>query len=142
MVMGDFDGSTYDPKIDGARLSTQLHAVKMLMSDGQWRTLEDIGRGVEGTNAAISARLRDLRKPKFGGYLVERQRIEGGLYRYRLVLGAKSPDGIVKARRLGPNTMKQCLEILGRTFFKAEDQGPIRELKRWLRVNAGQESHE
>jgi len=41
---------------------------------------------VQAPEASVSARLRDLRKAKFGGYRVERQRVrEGrGLYHYRL----------------------------------------------------------
>jgi hypothetical protein len=136
--MSDFDGATYSRALDGARLTSQLHHVKMLMRDGQWRTLSQIAAAVEGSNAALSARLRDLRKPKFGGYLVERQRIEGGLYKYRLLLDKPSSGGGQKARRLGPRTMLDCLEILNLTSFKPEHMGPIRELKNWLRVNAGQ----
>jgi hypothetical protein len=59
------------------------------MSDGAWRTLEEIRSRVGGSEAAISARLRDLRKDKFGGHIVEsRRRGDGsrGLWEYRLVL--------------------------------------------------------
>jgi hypothetical protein len=79
-----FDGTTYDPREDHKRLNGQLLDVFKLMSDGQWRTLADISSVVEGSEASISARLRDLRKPKYGARSVERERIEGGLYRYRI----------------------------------------------------------
>lgn len=83
-----FDGGTYDPALDYERLSSQLSRVRMLMVDGQWRSLyeihEDLGR--RDSEAAISARLRDLRKPKFGGHTVERRRRSRSLFEYRLIL--------------------------------------------------------
>ena len=83
-----FDGPVYDPEIDHARLTTQLDAVRKLMSDGQWRTFDDIAFMVAGSTTSLSARLRDLRKPKFGGYTIERRRVarESGLFEYRMVV--------------------------------------------------------
>ena len=83
-----FDGVTYNRQ-DGPRLWTQLEAVRHLMSDGQWRTLHQIqdalwwGYGSSASEAGVSARLRDLRKAKFGGYVVDRRRF-GGLWEYRV----------------------------------------------------------
>ena len=55
------------------------------MRPGAWWTLGAL-HGVTGEpEASISARIRDFRKPKFGAFLVERERIVGGLYRYRLI---------------------------------------------------------
>lgn len=82
----DFDGDTYLPQRDGHRLRGQLHAVKTLMSDGQFRTITEISCSVGGSEAGVSARLRDLRKAKFGGYVVNREHVSGGLFRYQLVL--------------------------------------------------------
>ena len=82
-----FDGRTFSPAIDGRRLTTLLVRVKHLMSDGRWRTLSDIRVLIGGSEAGISARLRDLRKVKFGGYTVDKERVgPDGLWRYRLVL--------------------------------------------------------
>ena len=80
-----FDGETYVAERDYERLSGQLKAVFDLMQDGRWRTLGEIRESVEGSEAAISARLRDLRKPKYGAHEVQREHIERGLYRYRMV---------------------------------------------------------
>jgi uracil-DNA glycosylase family 4 len=84
----DFDGETYDAEHDEDRLGTLLAEVKTLMLDGAWRTLAEIqlliGRGSE---AGISARLRDLRKEKFGAYNVSRRRRDdpkSGLFEYQL----------------------------------------------------------
>jgi hypothetical protein len=84
-----FDGESFDQAQDGARLSAQLEKVKALMLDGAWRTLEEIqdATGVR-SSASVSARIRDLRKPRFGRYLVERRRVVGGLFEYRVAPGA------------------------------------------------------
>ena len=86
-----FSGETYEPKRDYARLTNQLGRVFDIMKDGQWRTLAQIGVGTWGygasdTEAAISARLRDLRKQAHGGHTVERRRDGIGLYAYRLIV--------------------------------------------------------
>ena len=84
--MIDFDGSTYSPAHDRGRLSAQLTLVYYVMSDGVWRTPAEIERAVGASWASIGARLRDLRKPKFGGYTVERRRCGRGLFEYRLIV--------------------------------------------------------
>lgn len=92
-----FDGDTYDSALDGERLLTQLDAVRRLMGAGRWWTLAELVVattqmiGKRATEASVSARLRDLRKSKFGGADVERERAGGGLFRYRLV--APAPSG-------------------------------------------------
>jgi hypothetical protein len=84
----EFDGITYEPKLDYQRLSGQLRRVFGVMVKGGWWTLAEIARQTgDQSEAAISARLRDLRKPKFGGFEVERRRrgeARKGLWEYRL----------------------------------------------------------
>lgn len=82
-----FDGRTYDPALDQRRLEKLLGRVWALMCDGQWRTLGEIAALVGGSEAGISARLRDLRKPQFGEYVVDRRRRDGGLFEYRVRRG-------------------------------------------------------
>ena len=81
-----FDGATYDHRFDYERLQGQLKAVFDLMSDQRWRTLSDIGTAVEGSEASLSARLRDLRKQKYGAHQIQRESVGGGLFRYRMVM--------------------------------------------------------
>lgn len=83
-----FDGATYVPERDHDRLASLLVRVRhfMLWADGEWMTPKQIMDAVNHWDwASISARLRDLRKPKFGGYDVQRKRGENGLHYYRLV---------------------------------------------------------
>lgn len=82
----DFDGETYVHDRDKHRLVPQLLKVADAMKDGQWHTSETLVAATGENWASISARLRDLRKPKFGGHKVERQHVANGLHEYRLVL--------------------------------------------------------
>lgn len=84
-----FDGATYEPKRDQARLFGQLERVRAAMSDRQWHTLEWLVAMAGGTVASVSARLRDLRKAEFGAHIIERRNAGGGLFEYRMI-GRKS----------------------------------------------------
>lgn len=86
-----FDGRTLDPQRDDKRLTTQSERVFEIVKDGEWHTISEIAAKVNGSEAAISARLRDFRKAKFGAFQVEREYVERGLFRYRL-LAPKPPD--------------------------------------------------
>lgn len=83
-----FDGADYLPERDNKRLGDQLKDIYNLMSDGVWRTLSDIERITGHPQASISAQLRHLRKPRFGGFTVERRYVSHGLYEYRLLKAA------------------------------------------------------
>jgi hypothetical protein len=76
-----------------SRLNAQLGRVKAIMEDGQWRTLEEISSLSGDPQASISARLRDLRKERFGSYTVNRRRVEGGngLHEYQLHIPKENP---------------------------------------------------
>ena len=81
-----FDGETYIPSLDKARLTGQLQRVYSVLSDGQWYSLRELSILANGPESSIGARLRDLRKDKFGGYTVDRKRLSGGLFEYRLAI--------------------------------------------------------
>jgi len=82
----EFDGDDYDSHRDGARLTGQILRVFSAMKDGQWRTLGQVEDLTGDPQASISAQLRHLRKDRFGGHVVEKEYIENGLYRYRLIV--------------------------------------------------------
>jgi hypothetical protein len=81
-----FDGATYEHGRDGARLGDQMMAVLSVMADGQWRTLKQLAAAVDAPEASVSARLRDLRKPRFGGHRVERRYVCKGCFTYQLIV--------------------------------------------------------
>lgn len=87
----EFDGKTYEPARDRDRLRAQLDDVRMFMWDGDWHTLDQISAATGHPPASISARLRDLRKSKFGAFTVERQYVERGLFKYRLTQAGRLP---------------------------------------------------
>jgi hypothetical protein len=81
---GDRDGETYERQFDYERLNAQAQRVYRVMADGEWHTLADLSAATNDPEASISARLRDFRKEEFGGREVERRRVAGGLFEYRL----------------------------------------------------------
>lgn len=86
-LLGDnpyFDGGTFDAPRDHIRLCGQLAAVKQILLDHRWHTLSELADRIGGSQAGISARIRDLRKPKFGSHWIDRQHIGCGLWRYRM----------------------------------------------------------
>jgi hypothetical protein len=79
-----FHGSTFSPADDGPRLKRQLDRVREAMQDGEWHTLAELAAISGASEAGASARLRQLRKPQHGGFVVEHERVNGGLWRYRI----------------------------------------------------------
>lgn len=78
--------ATIEQELDAPRLGRQLLAVRLLMADGQWRTLREISEATKAPEASASARLRELRHD---GHTVERRRRgdpRAGLHEYRLAL--------------------------------------------------------
>lgn len=69
-----------------SQIAVLLHA---LQADREWRTLAQLA-GVTGiSESSLSAQLRNLRKVKHGGHVVEKRRLNGGnglyrVYEYRL----------------------------------------------------------
>lgn len=83
--MDRFNGSDYQPARDDVRLTGQLLRVWEVMANGAWRTLDEISRLTGDPAASVSAQLRHLRKPRFGGHQVDKEHLGNGLYRYRVI---------------------------------------------------------
>jgi len=89
-----FDGRTYEEKLDSPRLTKQLERVREYMIGifPAWKSVYEISVALKelyGENfptQSVSARLRDLRKKKFGSYVVDHKRREGkehnGIWEY------------------------------------------------------------
>ena len=86
-----FGGDTFDAVRDGERLKSQFERVRDLMTSGEWWTLADIALEAHCSEAGASARLRDLRKEKFGGYRIEREYSGNGLWKYRMLPPVAKP---------------------------------------------------
>lgn len=86
-----FDGSTYRRELDAQRLTTSLERVKWLLlhHHRRWWTLLELSQLTGSSEAGVSARIRDLRKAKFGAFNTQARRRAGteGQWEYRLVIG-------------------------------------------------------
>lgn len=86
-ILPHHDGETYNPVADKPRLNAQTQAVFSVVCDGAWRTLRELSDLTGAPEASVSARLRDLRKPGFGGHTIERRRrgdAKRGIHEYRI----------------------------------------------------------
>jgi hypothetical protein len=66
---------------------TQMWNASQIDADGGWMTLREIGELTGYGEASISAQLRHLRKPHFGGYVVAKRRRgpkTNGAWEYRI----------------------------------------------------------
>ncbi len=89
MLTEQFDGTTYQPQRDHKRLSGQLAQVYSVMANHYlWYSLKELTTICGGSEAGISARIRDLRKPKFGSHIVQKRCNPNGLWEYRLLPAA------------------------------------------------------
>lgn len=82
------DGTTYDPTLDGARLTGQAKRVAEVLADGRWHSLREIADGADTPEGTVGSRIRDLRKPKFGEHTIVTRRHESlpGVFEYRMVV--------------------------------------------------------
>ena len=85
MTSSDFAGGTYSPTLDRARLATQLDRAVIWMKSRDWFTVAELAGAIGASECSASARIRDARKQHNGSWLVDRKRIDGGLWKYKLV---------------------------------------------------------
>lgn len=69
--------------------SSLRERIYALMRDGQPRSLFEIRAVVGGSDSGISAKLRDLRKARYGGHTVESKCVDRKrqVYKYRVIVG-------------------------------------------------------
>lgn len=82
-----FDGATYDEAFDHDRLHTQLKFVLTELLDQEWHTMQSIAAAINAPEPSVSAQIRNLRKDKHGGYVIERRRVNN-TYEYRVDIEA------------------------------------------------------
>lgn len=66
--------SDYRGAKDQIRINDQHERIKIFMLDGFWRTVREISTALEYPETSVSAQLRHLRKPQFGGFIVRRKK--------------------------------------------------------------------
>jgi biotin operon repressor len=86
-------GPAYEAKHDEKRIKSQMETVKQVLQQAAqydcWMTLAELARKTKYPEASISAQIRHLRKPWFGGYKIEKRRVgipSMGLWEYRMTL--------------------------------------------------------
>lgn len=105
-----FDGSDFVQELDGKRLTGQIARVYLVMSDREWRSVQEIHdliferfKACDPENS-IQAQLRNLRKSEFGCHSVERRRRENtNLSEYQLqssFCSVKATPEVIKKRPL------------------------------------------
>lgn len=77
-------GPDYSVPRDGPRIELQQERIREYMRLAGWRTLEEIEVATGDPQSSISAQLRHLRKPKFGGWIVDKRIRSEGTWEYRL----------------------------------------------------------
>jgi len=79
------DGTTYDHARDGVRLGEQHKRVWKVMRRGHWKTIAQVAAITGDQAQSVAARIRDFRKPKFGGHDIQSKYVGDGVWMYRVV---------------------------------------------------------
>jgi hypothetical protein len=98
--MGSYDLPLFEYHRREPVHGSQRAAIRELMSDGQWRTVDQIDSllrvrfGISAIPTGIQARLRELRNPKHGAHRVDSEPTDReGIWRFRLhPAGTHVPD--------------------------------------------------
>jgi hypothetical protein len=81
-----FGGDQYHDE-DEQKLRRNTDAIRELLvgHPGQWFSVAEIRRACKlSPDTEVTARLRDLRKPRWGAWAIDCERQRDGVYRYRL----------------------------------------------------------
>lgn len=102
-------------------LLEQKHRIRKIVLKGGWHTLKELSRLTGDSETSISAQLRHMKKPKHGGYVLERKAVHDrsdGLYKYRIM-----PPGHVSAytRPKRVNKFKHFLSELAKRDEMPDD---------------------
>ena len=100
MNLNPFRGSTYEHEHDYERLSNNLQRVFVCMKDGEWYTAKEL-RPVGGLG--WSRRIRDLRGLAWGPLIVQCERLDGGLWQYRIEPDSITPHIVYKIMERKPD---------------------------------------
>jgi len=65
---------------------SQLQQVKAIMLSKEWVTLYDMAKLIGASDAGISARVRDLKKPQYGRHIIVKRKKSANTYEYRLIV--------------------------------------------------------
>lgn len=72
-----------DPDYRSPYFDNQTEHIRHLLNQ-DWYSIQKLAAVVGGREPSVSALVRNLRKPQYGGYKVERRRLADGLSEYRI----------------------------------------------------------
>jgi hypothetical protein len=102
-----FDGVTISPQVDDNRLTILQGRVYSYLRQHDWVTLRQLSEACNGTETSVSARIRDLRKSRWGSHEIHTCHVTGdGVWRYKMVSDKELLDG----RSSGPSRKKIARE--------------------------------
>jgi hypothetical protein len=102
-----FDGVTISPQVDDGRLTILQGRVYSYLRSHDWVTLRQLSEACRGTETSVSARIRDLRKPRWGEHEIQACHASGdGVWRYKMISSKQLLDG----RSSGPSPKKAARE--------------------------------
>ena len=81
----EFDGDDYDSTRDKERLTKQRDKIRMYMEGRDYLTVQEVAEFFNYPENSVSAQMRNLRKKKFGGRIVDREYFGNGLYKFKLM---------------------------------------------------------
>ena len=129
--MADYDVSIFDGNADGEgagkdkRLATQLARVFTVLELGGWGwlTLAEIARRANAPEASVSARLRDLRKPRFGGWTIDHHYSEQSGHLYRLKHGSGNRELVFNPAPAPRSKKAEARTVLREYAARCREQG-------------------
>lgn len=95
-----FDGPAYSPGEDDVRLTEQIARVFNALNGKGWKTVAEIAAETGDPEPSVSAQLRHLRKPRFGGWNVERRKRESGKHLHEYAIHGRMVETGRKDRLL------------------------------------------
>lgn len=87
---GTFDGESQPDRV--ARMG-QMDRLYEVMKSGEWFSLAQLSAATRDPEASCSANFRSFRKEKHGSFQMDREKVSGRSYRYRMgAKGAGTPQ--------------------------------------------------
>ena len=87
-------GPAYVKELDKVRIDSQMRRVYDAMIEGDWHSLAELAYLTNDPESSISAQMRHLRKPRFGGWIVEKRRRTVGTWEYRLLAPVEEGENL------------------------------------------------
>lgn len=116
LMLRHFSGKPVKTVDDHERLEKSYKRILRIMSDGKWRTVDEIYQLTGIMHTSISAHLRNFRKIGFGSHTVIPRERAHRFYEFQVILNTKDP--------IAQQLLKEH-EDANRKFFYAKHPKPF-----------------